>query len=140
MACLLEWGIGLVLEFLNRQPVKQKMICQDDIDIMYFTQDPEDAVKHIVDFYKMYHSMRYIRDLLVLRIEEPLTDAQLDQLNEEFKHLLKKGKIAQSLKPFEEEGNVPYTFDLTRLAFHFNKDSFVELKKMIHRINEFAPK
>ncbi len=125
-------------DFLNKQLVRQQMIHQDDMEIMYFTQDPEDAVRYIVTFYKMYHSMRYIRDLLVLRIEEPLTDAQLEQLNREFKHLVKKGKITQSLKPFEEEGNVPYTFDLTRLSFYFKKDSFANLKKLIHRINEFG--
>ncbi len=125
-------------DFLRNQLAKKGMIHGADMDLMYFTQDPDKAVKCITDFYKMYHSMRYIRDLLVLRIEEPLSQAQLDQLNQEFKSIVRKGKIMQSLKPFEEERNVPYTFDLTRLSFYFKKDHYTHLHRMIRRINEFA--
>lgn len=125
-------------DFLKRQLLKGKMIGGEDLGIMYFTHDPVDAVKHVTDFYKMYHSMRYIRNELVLRIEKPLTSEQLELLNREFKAIVKKGKIAQFLKPFEEEKNVPYTFRLARLAFSFKKDCAVKLIQMIRRINQFA--
>ena len=125
-------------DFLRKQLLKQNLIHEEDLDLMYPTHDPMDAVTYVTDFYKMYHSMRYIRDLLVLRIEKPLSDNQLEQLNQEFKHLLKKGKFTQSLKPFEEERNVPYTFHLTRIAFYFKKDIFANLNKLILRINSFA--
>ena len=125
-------------DFLKHQLVHGGMIHPDDMGIMYFTHDPSDAVKHITDFYKQYHSMRYIRDVLVLRIQKPLSGEQLDLLNQEFKAIVKKGKIVQSLTPFEEEKNVPYTFHLARLAFSFKKDCAVSLKRMIHRINQFA--
>lgn len=125
-------------KFLEKQFIKKSMIHKEDMSLMHFTQDPADAVRYITRFYRMYHSMRYIRDLLVVRIEDPLTEAQLEKLNEEFKHIVKRGKITQSLKPFEEERNVPYTFDLTRLVFYFKKDCYTELHRMIRRINEFA--
>lgn len=124
--------------FLEKHLAKTAMIHEGDIGLMHFTQDPEDAVKYILNFYRMYHSMRYIRDLLVIRIEKPLSDAQLDQLNRQFRHIVKKGKITQSLKPFEEEKNVPYTFHLTRLSFYFKKDCYTALNQMIHVINSFA--
>ena len=125
-------------DFLKKQLLKQRLIHEEDLGLMYPTHDPIDAVKYVTDFYKMYHSMRYIRDLLILRIEKPLTAKQMDQLNQEFKHLLKKGKFTQSLKPYEEERNVPYTFHLTRIAFFFKKDIFANLNKLIQRINTFA--
>ncbi len=125
------------INFLRQELMNHGMIHKEDLDLMYITHDPADAVKHVTDFYKMYHSMRYIRDLLVFRIEKPLSEEQLECLNQEFKHLLKKGKFAQSLKPFEEERNVPYTFHLTRLSFYFKKDNFVHLVKLIRRINSF---
>ncbi len=126
------------LEFLRERLLSQGMIHAEDMDLMYVTHDPLDAVKYVTDFYKMYHSLRYIRDLLVLRIEKPLDAKQLDLLNQEFKPLIKKGKITQSLKPFEEEQNAPHTFHLTRLSFYFKKDSFAILNKLIHRINSFS--
>ncbi len=124
--------------FLRGQLLKQGMIREEDLDLMFSTHDPLEAAAHVIDFYKMYHSMRYIRDLLVVRIEKPLSEKQLDLLNQEFKHILKKGKMTQSLKPFEEEHNAPHTFHLTRLAFYFKKDSFANLNTLIHRINSFA--
>lgn len=124
--------------FLQKDLAKTAMIHPDDMDLMCFTQSVDVAVKYVLDFYKMYHSMRYIRDLLVLRIEKPITDEQLEQLNQQFRHIVKKGKITQSLKPFEEEKNVPYTFQLTRLAFYFKKDCYTDLNKMIHAINRFG--
>lgn len=124
--------------FLKQQLLPRGMIHEEDLDLMYATHDPEDAVAYIADFYKMYHSMRYIRELLVIRIEKPLSEEQLDQLNQEFKYILKKGKITQSLKPFDEEQNAPYTFHLTRLAFYFKRDCFANLNKLIHRLNTFG--
>jgi len=124
--------------FLREELLKQSMIHEEDLDLMYLTHDPAEAVAYITGFYKMYHSMRYIRDLLVLRIEKPLSDAQLDLLNQEFKHMIKKGKLTQFLKPFDEEQNAPHTFHLTRLAFYFKRDSFANLNKLIHRINSFS--
>lgn len=124
--------------FLRQQLLKNNMIHEDDLDLMFATHDPLEAATYVSDFYKMYHSMRYIRDLLVFRIEKPLSEEQLGLLNQEFKYILKKGKFVQSLKPFEEEHNAPYTFHLTRLAFYFKRDSFANLNKLIHRINSFT--
>ncbi len=126
------------LDFLRHQLLGKGMIHEEDMDLMYVTHDPLDAVRYVTDFYGMYHSMRYIRDLLVVRIQKPLNEKQLEILNQEFKAMVKKGKITQSLKPFEEEHNAPHTFHLTRLAFYFKKDSFANLNKLIHRINSFA--
>lgn len=124
-------------EFLEKQLVKNEMIHPDDIDLMFFTQDADEAVDHILNFYHRYHSMRYIRDLLVLRIEKALTESQLDDLNRRFASIIRKGKIQQSLKPFEEEKNAPHTFHLPRLSFYFKKDCHHVLKKMIDAINSF---
>ncbi|HNX68771.1 MAG TPA: LOG family protein [Candidatus Omnitrophota bacterium] len=124
--------------FLKKQLADEHLIHEDDIDFMHFTQNVEDAVKYTVDFYKMYHSMRYIRDMLVMRIEKPLSDAQLDYLNQQFKGIVKKGKIIQSLKPFDEEKNAPYTFHLTRLAFSFKMNCYTQIHRMIHVLNSFA--
>lgn len=123
--------------FLKKQLVKDGMIAPEDVDLMYFSQNAEEAAEYIANFYKVYHSMRYIHDLLVLRLEMPLSDAQLDSLNQDFKHIVKKGKITQSLQPFEEEKNVPYTFHLPRLAFYFKKDCYACLHQLIRRINKF---
>ncbi|MCM8775244.1 MAG: LOG family protein [Candidatus Omnitrophica bacterium] len=127
-----EW-----VHFVKTQFIKNKMIDPDDINLIYFTHDPHDAVHYIVHFYHNYHSIRYIRDRLVFRIKRPLSAAQLSLLNEQFAGILKKGKILQFMKPFPEEANEPYTHDLIRLAFYYNRRRFVRLKDLIMEINKF---
>ena len=123
-------------EFLKNHLIKDGMIDREDMDLIHFTHDPREAVEVIAGFYKNYHSLRYIDDRLVLRIKKPLTEDQLDRLNDQFRDILKKGKICQYMKPFEEEENQPYTLDLARLAFYFNRRHFARLINLIHAINK----
>lgn len=124
-------------DYVKRHIIKKAMADPKDMDFIHFTHDAADAVKVITQFYRNYHSMRYVRDLLVLRIKKPLTLKQLDLLNDKFKDILKKGKISQSEKPFPEEENEPSTLDLSRLAFYFNRRHCARLKQLVDAVNRF---
>ena len=113
------------------------MIDREDMGLIYFTHDPREAVNRIAAFYRNYHSLRYIGERLVIRIKKPLPRQGLERLNEMFGDILKKGKIEQYLKPFEEEENEPHTLDLARLAFYFNRRHFARLTRLIEVVNEF---
>jgi hypothetical protein len=121
--------------YVRNYLTKRGMIDPEDLDLIYFTHDPHDAVRVITDFYRNYHSMRYIQDRLVLRIKKPLTDRQLDRLNQEFRDIVRRGRIKQYPGHFEEEKNEPHTLDLDRLVFTFNRRSFGRLKTLIDTIN-----
>ncbi|HXV27371.1 MAG TPA: LOG family protein [bacterium] len=123
-------------EFMEEQFVKRAMVDEEDLDLIHFTHDPKDAVRVITEFYRNFHSLRYIRDLLVMRIKKPLTDKQLLELNRRFKGILKKGKIEQQLHHFEEEENEPHTLDLARIILYFNRRHFANLKRLIDAINK----
>ncbi len=125
------------IQFIRKQLLAQKMVCEEDIDMMLLTHDPIEAADYIVGFYKNYHSLRYIHDLLVLRLEKPLTEEQIGILNDEFKEMIKKGSFMQRLKPYEEEKTSLHTLHLTRLAFYFKRDHFSRLNLLIRRINNF---
>ncbi len=62
------------------------------------------AVEHTLNFYRVYHSMRYVNNYLVLRICQKLTDAQLEQINESFADIVVSGTIEQ-LTAMREESN-----------------------------------
>ena len=49
------------------------------------------ATTEIDRFYANYHSIRYVGDNLVLRLQHAPTDRQLDELNERFGHLVARG-------------------------------------------------
>lgn len=124
--------------WLKMHLAKNRLIDPDDISLIDFTHSPQKAVEIVTNFYHNYHSVRYIRDLLVMRIRRPLPGRKIDQLNKTFAKILKKGKIQQHENPFQEETNEHFdTQDLTRLSFYFNRRSFALLKRMIEEINEF---
>ena len=55
-----------------------------DRSLYLVTSSPEEATAEITRFYANYHSIRYVGDNLVLRLQHSPTDAQLADLNERF--------------------------------------------------------
>ncbi len=110
-------------------------ISPEDLNLYFVTDDAAAAAEHVRHFYRNYHSQRFVRDELVLRIHRPLTRAQLGDVNDRFKQLLvTEGEIAQQDGPLEEEhGELP---QLTRLRFNSTKAGYGHLRAMIDRIND----
>ena len=108
-------------------------ISPDDLNLYKLFDDPKAAAEHVRQFYRNYHSARFVRDVQVLRIQRPLTDEQLDQLNDEFSMLIKSGKISQTGPLKEERGLLP---DLVRLQYVSTKRDYGTLRKLIDTVNE----
>lgn len=110
------------------------MISPPDMDLFTVTDRAEDAVRSILQFYRRYHSMRYVGDDLVLRLQSPLRDETLDHLHTQYGTILTGGLIEQSQGPLpDENGELP---DLWRLRMAFDRRSIGRLRKMVDEINE----
>ncbi|MEE9212703.1 MAG: LOG family protein [Phycisphaeraceae bacterium] len=120
-------------QYVKNHLLAKGMISPDDLNLYLVTDDTDEAVKYVLDFYRNYHSQRYVLDDLVLRLQRPLTDAQLDALNTDFADLVKTGRIRQG-GPLE--GETDY-LDLPRIIFHFSKRAYARLRLMIDQINRF---
>ncbi len=107
-------------------------ISPEDLHLFHRFTDPQAAAQHVADFYKNYHSERFVRDTHVLRIQTPLTEAQLDAINTDFADLVASGTITQSGPLPEERGAYP---TLTRLSYHSRKRAYGRLRLLIDRIN-----
>ncbi len=119
-------------EFLRRQMVAKGMIHADDLKLFRVTDDVEQAAAEIEGFYRLYHSMRYVRDSLVLRLRRPLSAATLADLGARFGDIL-HGPAEQRPGPLEAEGEeLP---DLPRLVLPFDRTSFARLRELIDFIN-----
>ena len=60
----------------------------NDPDLYRVTDDVEQAAAVVEGFYRLYHSQRYVRDALVLRIRRPISTAALADLNARFADIL----------------------------------------------------
>jgi uncharacterized protein (TIGR00730 family) len=112
--------------------LKNQLISPEDVNLYYFAKDPADAAEHIAKFYRVYHSSRYVKDDLVIRVRAPLPQKCLDELNDEFRVLVKQGKMEQR---GALEGETDH-LDLPRIVFHHTRYKFGLVKKLIDRINE----
>ncbi|PSF31322.1 cytochrome D ubiquinol oxidase subunit II [Aphanothece hegewaldii CCALA 016] len=109
------------------------LISPEDTQLYTITDNLDVACDIIQNFYKIYHSSRYVGELFVIRLNQELTDEQVELLNENFSDLLVSGKIEKS-KALPKE-NDP-SIHLPRLVFHFNQRSFGRLYELINKINQ----
>ena len=112
--------------------LRNGLVSPEDLNLYFITQDVEEAAQHILRFYRNYHSQRFVRDVLVIRMRRPLTDPQLDALNGDFADLVASGRIQQTGPLKAERAEHP---DLPRLRFEFTKRSYGRLRLFIDRIN-----
>lgn len=111
------------------------MISEPDLSLYKVTESVEEAANEIQNFYRRYHSMRYVRKDLIIRLEAPLTDEEIQVLNLEFADLLKSGAIEPT--PALKEEVDPSIRHLPRLRLHFRRRHFGRLRQMVDRINGF---
>jgi uncharacterized protein (TIGR00730 family) len=123
------------LRFVERDLLGRKMIDADDLSLFTSTDRVDAAVAEILGFFRVYHSMRYVHEQLVFRLNEPLSDEKLDAIHARFADLLVAGRFVQG-GPLPEEHDDPALAALPRLIFHFHRRSFGRLRQLIDFINK----
>ncbi len=120
-------------EFVVEQLLHKKLISPADMSLFRCFNSVEEAVAEILRFYSVYHSMRYVRRKLVLRLNREPGDELLARLNHEFGDIV-AGKITRS-GPLPQESDDPHLADLPRLVFQFNRRDIGRLRQMVDVIN-----
>ena len=120
--------------FVERELLANEMIELADMNLFYLTDRAEDAVAEVLHFYRTYHSARFVGEVFVLRLNTPLSDETLSEVNETFADILSGGRFEQVGEPLEAEGGV-YP-DKSRLVFAFDRRSTGRLRLLINRINQ----
>ncbi|MGD2108183.1 MAG: TIGR00730 family Rossman fold protein [Phycisphaerae bacterium] len=120
--------------FVERSLLANGMIDTEDLDLFRITDRAENAVGEIRDFYRRYHSSRYVAETLVFRLNQRLSAETLSEINATFADIILEGCIEQTDGPIEgENGAYP---DKPRLAFAFDRRRAGRLRLLINRINE----
>lgn len=121
--------------FVNNHLFKKGFIKEEDLKLFFVAKNVTQAVEYIENFYRVYHSIRYISGLTVLRLNKQLSDKTLEQINQEFKDILICGQICPAV-PAKEEVEKGEYLDLPRLAMNFNMHDYGRLCELIHVINK----
>ncbi|MCP5519757.1 MAG: LOG family protein [Verrucomicrobiales bacterium] len=114
--------------------LRNELISPDDLHLYQITDRVEQAVRWIARFYRNYHSSRFVRDELVLRLHHPPTPTALEALNDDFADII-DGRPIRVVEPFPEEVEDHDELERARVAFGFDRRSIGRLRQLIDRLN-----
>jgi len=123
------------IHYITEHLLKNGFIAKEDLKLFSLARTVDEAIKYIENFYRVYHSIRYVSGLTIMRLNKDISDSTLAFINKKFKSILTSGDIRRSppAKKEIEEGECP---DLPRIAMNFNMRSYGMFYEMIHIINK----
>jgi uncharacterized protein (TIGR00730 family) len=122
------------MKFLTNRLLRSAFISPEDFSLFKIMHSVREAVEEILQFYKMYHSMRWVKERLVIRLNQALSKRAITDLNEKFADVLRKGEIIQGAA-LREEKTEPEIWNLPRLILTPYRDRFGRLRQLIDAIN-----
>lgn len=123
--------------FLDNDLLELGLISESDFHLFHIAHDVEEAVEEIRRFYSVFHSYRWVRERLVIRVNNMLSASALDQLNGLFSSILVDGCIEQRGALPEERDEVALA-DKPRLVLVPAKKDFGLLRLLINKINQLG--
>jgi uncharacterized protein (TIGR00730 family) len=121
-------------DFVTDVLLERGLISPEDLALYKITDSIDEAVAEVLNFYRVYHSMRYVRGDLVLRLRRELPAALLEDLRRQFADIVVSGTFEQT-GALPDEANDPHLADLPRLRFRFDRKSLGRLRMLIDAIN-----
>lgn len=121
-------------DYIEEGLLKRKLISPEDVHLFKITDSVSEAIAEIQNFYRVYHSMRYVGRDLVFRLKHPLAEEHLESIRQNFSGILKSGTFEQ-IGALPAEANDHHLADLPRLRFRFDRHQLGRLRQLVDEIN-----
>jgi len=110
------------------------LVSADDFSLFKMCNSVDEAIAEIAQFYKNYHSYRWVGQKMVVRLQRRLTGKSVDSIEVAFDDIL-NGSCFEQGAALPEEQNEPEIAHLPRLKFTPKRRNFGRLRKLIDAIN-----
>ncbi len=122
------------MDFVAHHLLPRGFISESDLSLFKIVDHAEPAVDEIQNFYRNYHSCRFVNETLVIRMRQPLTPEQVEEAQARFHDLAPDGAIVQgeALSPEHDE---PELAPLPRLMFPYHRQEAGRLRQLIDWLN-----
>ncbi|MGB7947131.1 MAG: TIGR00730 family Rossman fold protein [Candidatus Binatia bacterium] len=120
--------------FLRELMLSRGYISGKEFSFFKIADNVDAVIGEIETFYRNFHSYRFVKQTLVIRLNRPPAPNLIKTLNQTFPDILVRGRIRQT-EPLTEESDEPDTLHLHRLSVPFNRVDFPRLREMIDVIN-----
>src|SRR6266568_46671 len=122
------------MKFLTGCLLTLGFISSEDFSFFKIVHNVKEAVAEILQFYKIYHSARWVGEKLVIRVCHRLSKKALIDLNQKFRDIVRSGEIVQR-SALRQEKNEPEIWNLPRLILTPYRRSFGRFRQLIDAIN-----
>jgi hypothetical protein len=116
--------------------LRAELISPDDLHLYQVANSAGHAVRIITRFYRNYHSSRFVKDLLVIRLKNVPPPSALAGLNEDFSDII-SGEKFQAIEATPQEREDDDYVDMGRIAFGFDRRQYGRLRQLIDALNSF---
>lgn len=124
-------------DYVTKHLLGRKLVSPEDFHLYKITDSVDEAVNEVVTFYKNFHSVRYFRDDVIIRLATAPSEKQLDAIRGEFKDILAPGgsdfRVSSALPIEADESPLAH---MPRLVFGFNKRDHGRFRCLIDRLNQ----
>ncbi|MEE4356398.1 MAG: TIGR00730 family Rossman fold protein [Desulfococcaceae bacterium] len=124
------------LDFIRMELLEKDFINPEDFKLFRHLHSVEAAVQNIRQFYRRFHSLRYIREHLLIRMRSEVPLPEIREISSRFADILIPGGTIRASCSLPEESDEPEIAHLPRLILDFNRHSFGRLRECIDTINE----
>jgi uncharacterized protein (TIGR00730 family) len=124
------------LSFLKDELLSRDLISQTDFTLFECVESVDQAIAKINHFYRRYHSLRYVNDKLVVRLNTPINPENIKTLKNHFSDILTPDGNFILSKALPEESDEPEITHLPRLVIDFNREDFGRLRNFIDALND----
>lgn len=121
-------------DYIEKQLLGRGLISPNDLSLYKITDNVDEAVEEVIRFYSNYHSLRYVRDDLVIRLKRRPTEEQLAEIEKNFSDIKMK-KTFRVTAALSAESDEPSLAELPRLVFAFNRRDHGRLRMLIDYLN-----
>jgi uncharacterized protein (TIGR00730 family) len=119
--------------YISEELLGAGLISHEDEALFRIVDRVQDAVDEVRQFYRVYHSMRYVGSDLILRLRRPVSQETLERIHDEAAaDILVEGRI-EVVDPHPAEGGEHP--ELVRLRMRFNRRNFGRLRWVVDAIN-----
>jgi uncharacterized protein (TIGR00730 family) len=122
------------MKFLTDRLLRPEFISPEDFSFFKVVHNVRAAIAEILQFYKIYHSARWVGERLVVRINQALSKKTIADLNKRFADLVRKGEIIQCAA-LRQEKNEPEIWKLPRLILVPYRNKLGRFRQLIDAIN-----
>lgn len=122
------------VEFMADELVGGGLVSPQDHDLFLVTDDVAAAVADIEQFWRNYHSIRWVGSDLVIRLRAAPTPDEVAELDERFRDLVLEGTI-RATDPLPPEVSDRDELDLPRLVVRYDPRRAGRLRELINALN-----